>query len=377
MNINQLFIKIIEQDSVNKYIALQHNNKVIIKAEEGQAIFLTSILNDTEVGVIETLAVVQSGDDLNIIVEGKPDVVIIDYAKVEDLSVFVFDENGEYQDIAERTEVKLDDGNYLLFVQGEVQELSELVEASYLQIQIAIDLNKVILQQDLFSEPQNSDATSEDFPSAGVSFGGVFSALSAAGVFIAGANAAQSNNSNRSDNIVQAIDTIFEVSVGFGPVLNDNTELSVAFYKQDGTLLGISESFDSITQTFSFTDTSGYEGILIVRLIDEGPGSDYMDEATLSHTDAMNDLLAITNVMSDQDSIFIALTPLTHLAVILAGIDFSGGVMTPPDDMPESMVTSVNTNIAEIFGVTSVIDIDAPIFTIDSNGESQIPYPRM
>ena len=118
MGIQQLFIKITEPDGMYKYVTFSESDTISIHAESGQQFHVTAFLNGEEIELTEALALVQSGDDLIITVEGGSQVTLLDYAAVEDTSISLINDTGELVVLstAEDTDavVQLDNGDYLL-----------------------------------------------------------------------------------------------------------------------------------------------------------------------------------------------------------------------------------------------------------------------
>ena len=141
MSIEQLlFIKTTASDGTYKYVALGEAHPIEIRAESGQSFQLIAFLNNEEVAITETLIIIQSGDDLVIMLEVGVHAHILDYAAAEDTSVSLLNENDESVELsAEEGILQLDNGDTLLYAQGDYDHLLELVEASYAEIQTAMD----------------------------------------------------------------------------------------------------------------------------------------------------------------------------------------------------------------------------------------------
>ncbi|MFT7245326.1 MAG: hypothetical protein ACI82A_002694, partial [Candidatus Azotimanducaceae bacterium] len=162
----------------------------------------------------------------------------------------------------------------------------------------------------------------------------------------------------------------YTFTVSLGPVLASNTELTIRVFRADGTLLGETSTFDAATGTFSFTDTSGYTGVVIARLIDAGSGADYLDEATGAELDAPNDLLAVGNV--EGGSISLSLTPLTSVAAAKLGVSVADDSVTGSESLTSTDVDTANSDVAEAFGIAGGDVVrDKAQLVIDADGNPQ------
>jgi hypothetical protein len=173
------------------------------------------------------------------------------------------------------------------------------------------------------------------------------------------------------------------VNVTFGPETDGGAGTAVTLFKADGTKLGVA-TYKSPGK-YSYTDTSGYAGVLIAQMVDTDATPDYRDEATGQLKNAAGSYLAVGSVSASGAS-NLNVNPLTTAAAIKLGVipavdptvaepkptfaaDITSGKTTSKD------ITSVNQAVAKAFGVVDAkgegVDIatgDAPQTVIDTDG---------
>ena len=122
-------------------------------------------------------------------------------------------------------------------------------------------------------------------------------------------------------------------------------------------------------------DLGDYAGLVVAKLVDTNgdAGPDYRDEATNADKDAPNGLLAIGWATAGQ-ALTLAITPLTHIAALQAGLSDSESENpnqppTIPTGTDENAVNTANTNAAEAFGLTGGnVATDEPVALIRGDG---------
>nr|VFJ62899.1 MAG: Regulatory P domain of the subtilisin-like proprotein convertase [Candidatus Kentron sp. DK] len=129
------------------------------------------------------------------------------------------------------------------------------------------------------------------------------------------------------------------------------SSMTVEIYNGSGTLL-VSEAHDFSTGDYVYTDTSGYGGPVLIKLLDDNATTDYTDETTGTLVDLGTTLRAMAGITAGTDTT-VSVTPLTELAARQAGI--ADNTVTTDD-------LAVNAQVGELFGIT---DITAPVVTVD------------
>ncbi|KHJ51679.1 hypothetical protein PZ78_05305, partial [Vreelandella venusta] len=140
------------------------------------------------------------------------------------------------------------------------------------------------------------------------------------------------------------LNTVAGVIVG-GPVIEGN-DLRVEVYQADGvTRLG--EAQVNADGSFSIA-VGSYLGVVIARVVNEGPGADYLDEATQVGKDLNAELFAMEVVTEPNSTVNVNLNVLSTLAYHKVQDEASSGTPT------SSMVESINKGIADLFGLPSL-----------------------
>ena len=188
MSLQKLFAKVTNPEGPHKYIDLDPNHSIQHHAEPGQHIHIVALEGGEEVRIDNALVIVQSGDDLKVVIEGGTEFVILGYADTEEVAIFLTNENGEAEEVSMQTKVELENGDLLYYAQGDVDQMMDLVDASYTAIQIVLAENNDM-----------SSASSSDLDARGGidDFG-----LGALGAFAAGIVAIASGNSSRNGKVL-------------------------------------------------------------------------------------------------------------------------------------------------------------------------------
>jgi hypothetical protein len=159
-----------------------------------------------------------------------------------------------------------------------------------------------------------------------------------------GIAAASGGGSGSSDAAPTINNTITGTIVG-GPVLEGN-DLKVIAYQADGvTVLGEG----TVDATGKFTiDVGSYTGVVIAKVINQGTGADYLDEATGAGKDINAEIFSIGVVTSANSTLTLNLNAVTTIAYHKA---LESTVGAPLD---ETTVNSTNTAIAQAFGLSDL-----------------------
>ncbi|MDD2161168.1 cadherin domain-containing protein [Pseudomonas sp. MIL19] len=143
---------------------------------------------------------------------------------------------------------------------------------------------------------------------------------------------------------VSVLNTVAGTIVG-GPVVAGN-DLRVEVYQADGvTKLG--EAQVNPDGTFSIA-VGSYIGVVIARVVNNGPSADYLDEATQAGKDLNAELFAMEVVSQPNSTVIVNLNVLSTLAYHKVQDEAGGGTPTA------SMVDSINAAIADVFGLPSL-----------------------
>jgi hypothetical protein len=178
--------------------------------------------------------------------------------------------------------------------QGLVHQLVQAVEVQ----------DTGVLGQELIASISESAANA-----SGVSLGG-FVALGGAALAIAG-----SGSSPVAAALPEIVKTL-SITVVAGPLLPTH-QLAVEAYGQDGQQLFARTSLTlDADGKFLLTLPAGYNGPVLVRVVDLDTGDDYIDEATREGVDLSIDLRALVDVSeSDDVQQDIVISPLSELVV--------------------------------------------------------------
>jgi hypothetical protein len=126
---------------------------------------------------------------------------------------------------------------------------------------------------------------------------------------------------------------------------NFYSTLHVQLYDKDGNLI-VETDHDFSSGDFSYNITSGYAGPIFAKVTDLNDVPDYLDETTGAPVDLGSSLTAMTQT-DGQSNVSLSVTPLTALAVQLAGIDPDNPSLTEDD-------LSFNTLVGDLFDVDDI-----------------------
>ncbi len=130
-----------------------------------------------------------------------------------------------------------------------------------------------------------------------------------------------------------------------GPVIAGN-DLRVEVYQADGiTLLGTAQVNPDGTFSIAVGD---YLGVVIARVVNNGPSADYLDEATQAGKDLNADLFAMEVVAEPNSTVTVNLNVLSTLAYHKVQDATASGVPAA------STVDSINDAVADLFGLPSL-----------------------
>jgi len=176
------------------------------------------------------------------------------------------------------------------------------------------------------------------------------SALALGGIVVAASKGDGGSNDvvvNNEEVVVNNTDFVVTLSAAAGPLVST---LTVQLFDKDGNLLATAEH-DFLTGPVSFTITNGYTGPIFAQVIDSnGAGADFLDEASNTLISLGEPLRAMGN--ADGADVALSVTPLTELAVRVAGIT---------DNKVSAADLAVNDQVAALFGVD---DILGPVITV-------------
>ncbi|BAS68020.1 Ig-like domain-containing protein [Bathymodiolus septemdierum thioautotrophic gill symbiont] len=274
------------------------------------------------------------GEDLEVLLPNDTVVVFDNYFEIcaSDLSCLVsLPAEGSVYYVIEGGFTTLSDGSQVVHFYGDEATLSTIATNNF-----------------------SSVAVAELLPmfEAGVSFTAL-GALGLTAVDLAGAGA------------TAAADTILFGAILMGPVIEGNG-LSVQAFKADGkTKVG---ALTKVNANGSFTVNLGdYKGVVILKVIDDNDGADYVDEATGAQVDLDITLLAVVDASSG-GSIKVVVTPVTTLAAQQAGVTESGDVPSETT-LDATTVNAANKGVANALGLTDIIN-DIPVAMINTDGSS-------
>ena len=178
-----------------------------------------------------------------------------------------------------------------------------------------------------------------------------------------------SSASVTAESISSAVTKVYSVSAVLGPLIDGGVGTKITLYKPDGSVLG-NMTYDTSSNTFIYTDSSGYSGIVIAHLQDTDEEADYRDETTGLETDITTDLYVVAAVSDTNEAVTLYITPLSSIAATELGVVKNDSNVTLVSDV----VTVENTNkaVAHAFGLGSDVDLARSIVktTIKSTGES-------
>ena len=202
------------------------------------------------------------------------------------------------------------------------------------------------------SEPDMEASSSGDETESGSVFG---SAMAILGAAVFGASSGSSSISANTDAPESSASRVYNATISLGPMTDAGDGTEVTLFKADGTVLGSMTASRDGTGTFSYTDTTGYTGVVIARVVDTDDSDDYMDEATSSGQDISATLYAVLDILESNTNIGISITPLSTIAAQKMGISDTGPSVTVDANAEEVMAT--NMAVAQAFGLGDDVDL--------------------
>ena len=366
----EIVLVITSADGSEREVIVTHaSDSLLLQLSAGETYrFLRRI--DSKLLPLEQVIGLRLGDDLSLQFTEDESMVLQDYftlcAEGECVVEMALESSAEgdlsyFSLPADSVGLELGDGSQLMLAHGDMFTLTELVQgqpALTNAIQQAQSNQLLVLAEaEVATEEAAASASS--------------SVLSLATVAVIGGVAISGGDSGGGAGFGAGLTGVnYSIVVGLGPVLSDNTDLTIDLYRADGTLLGTSSTFNPATSAFEYTDATGYSGTIIARLVDASSGVDYRDEATGASLDAPDNLLAIANV-DGSGNVSISLTPLTHMAATRAGVTATSSAVSFTQPLTEATTNAANTNVGTALGVDDILV--APVFTLDANGVSQTP----
>jgi hypothetical protein len=200
--------------------------------------------------------------------------------------------------------------------------------------------------------------------------GGLGWGLLGGGVVVAAITSAGSSGAVVSASVLPVT---YTVTVALGPLISaSSTSITLKFYRAD-TGLPLDGTSLYANGTFSFIDTSGYKGKVLVKVVDgNANGTDYIDEATGHYKDMPDAMWAFTSVAGDSS---LTVSPLTTLATMKAlkvdnVKDIEGAVANRDGASVDPVIA--NRAIAAFFGLETGADVTTAVvnFAVGSNGFS-------
>ncbi len=164
---------------------------------------------------------------------------------------------------------------------------------------------------------------------------------------------AAGNSNTAATQSVQSVDTGSSYFITINAAAGTFTStLRVELYDQSGNLI-VETDHDFSTGSFSYQITNGYTGIVFAKVSDLNTEDDYTDETT----GTMKNLGTTLRAMAQTDgegNVSMTVSPLTELAVQLAGIDEDNLNLTTDD-------LAFNEKVGDLFDVD---DITGPVTTV-------------
>ena len=160
--------------------------------------------------------------------------------------------------------------------------------------------------------------------------------------------------------------------VALGPVLDGNTELTGHFFTADGSLLGVTDTYDSATGRFTYVDDTNYRGVVVARLHDAGDGEDYFDEAASAQRDVTHcSLLTLATVSEDESVVELVITPASYISDTKLGVSFADEAPVGAAALTAEEVDATNSEFAEAFGISGGdVAQDIPELVINHEGNA-------
>ncbi|MGB1091482.1 MAG: Ig-like domain-containing protein, partial [Oceanobacter sp.] len=191
---------------------------------------------------------------------------------------------------------------------------------------------------------------------------GTFSWLANAGYLAAGVVGMQAMAIGGSDELPDVTRDVTVTPLA-GPFI---AEVDVKIYDADGHLMGTG-SVDESTGQVTITISNGYVGPILVVVTDiNGSDADYISEATGEATSLNGSLRAMMEVTGDGD-VSLSVTPLTELAVQLAGVPDTTAELASSPVTSEQVAT--NDSVEELLGVSDILGEATTVVDDDFNAD--------
>ena len=173
--------------------------------------------------------------------------------------------------------------------------------------------------------------------------------------------------SDGTESELESVAKVYSLTVILGPLIDEGVGTTVILYTSDGTLLG-NMSYELASNRYTFTDSTGYSGVVVAHLQDTDPEADYRDETTGLMEDITSDLYVAAVITSAERTVNLYMTPLSTISSQKLGVIYDGSKVT----IDSNVVNVENTNkaVAQAFGLGSDIDLSrSPVIsTISSDG---------
>ena len=345
-------VKILLEEAVGQQLMASEQPE-IIQMQPGMRFILTQTASGKN-ELLKDLVAVRKGDDLIIYHADGSEIVFQDY--------YLFCAPSQGEERAENNEescsvtVAGNDGTEHVFKAEAVGDASldnaSIVYTSGDQSTLqAIEMPAVMATGE--SEPDMATATSSDNDTETGSGWGNAMAILGASVF--GASSGSSSISANTDTADPSTSRVYTATISLGPITDAGEGTEVTLFKADGSVLGNMAASEDGTGTFTYTDTSGYTGVVVARLTDTDDSNDYMDEATASEQDISTTLYAVLNISESNINIGLSITPISTIAAQEMGLSDTGSNVTV--NANENEVVNTNMAVAQSFGLGDDVDL--------------------
>ncbi|QFH64776.1 hypothetical protein FR773_08545 [Leclercia adecarboxylata] len=149
-----------------------------------------------------------------------------------------------------------------------------------------------------------------------------------------------------------AVENAVQLNFVGGPALSSN-DLNVEIYQADGkTLIGTG----TLGPNGSVTVSAGsYSGVVIVKLVNSGGATDYLDEATGAGKDLSAQLWSMGVISGDNSTLVLNINVLTTLAYTKAQ-EAMGGTPDSPATLNATQVVDTSAAISNLLGVDDILN---------------------